>query len=134
MAKQNKSRIIHMPSGRNTVLTMTAGRRTSDVVACMMTKSSGQRDRSTLIIESADRNGEVKSIALTGRQARTVFNVMQKHYRRGDKLVDHKALADVAYVDGFMLGMRYACETCAAMFGEDPSVVMQIMRLIMFGV
>jgi putative heme iron utilization protein len=117
MAKQRKPRIIHMPSGKNTVLTMTSGQRTSDVVACMLTKSSGMRDRSTLIIESADRNGEVKSIALTGRQARTVFNVMQKHYMRGDKLVDHKAVADAAYVDGFMIGMRYACETCAAMFG-----------------
>lgn len=111
--------IVHHPVGKNLIMTLTGGARASEIHAVMLSRGRPSRQRTTLIVEVVDHNGEVRSLALNGRQARNMFNVMQKHYLRGDKRqapITERELqfaADEAYADGLMSGIKIATRLCA---------------------
>ena len=120
---KNKPKISRLRIGRDKDMTITSGRRSAEISACMLTRERGSSSKTTLLIEAVDRNGEVRSVALTGKQARTVFNVMQKHYLRGDKPLSRSSLAaeQRAFEDGFQHGVQVATELCSAVVGVHPA-------------
>lgn len=125
-----KPQINHMRIGRHQVMTITSGRRKAEITACMLTRERGDSSKTTMLIEAVDRNGEVRSVSLTGKQARSLFSVMQKHYLRGDKAAHS---AQRAYEDGFARGLEVATEICAAMLWIPPSVMRQIISIALIG-
>lgn len=125
-----KPQINHMRISRHKVMTITSGRRKAEITACMLTRERGDSGKTTLLVEAVDRNGEVRSMSLTGKQARTLFNVMQKHYLRDDKPAH---VAQRAYEDGFEHGIKVATEISAAAIGICPSILRAAIMAMLIG-